>query len=153
MNGAHLTVCPRDCYDSCALSFAPMDSGYRVAGGADDAINKGDICGKCGHVYNAFAERDRHRILSPLINVGVKGQPDYRPTTWDNALERIARRVRPLAASGRGHEIVHSHYDGTRGLIAAKFPLRLFDALGATGVIPGSVCHTAGLSALGAPRR
>ena len=148
MGGAHLTVCPRDCYDSCALSFTPTSTGYRVAGGADDAINKGDICGKCGHVYNAFAERDCHRILSPLINVGSKGQPDYRPTTWDDALEQIARRIKPLAASGRGHEIVHSHYDGTRGLLAAKFPLRLFDALGATGVVPGSVCHTAGLSAL-----
>jgi anaerobic selenocysteine-containing dehydrogenase len=142
------TVCPRDCYDSCALSFAPTSVGYSVAGSADEAINKGDICGKCGQVYNAFAERDRHRILSPLVNVGSKGQPDYRPITWEDALDRIARRLTPLIANGRGHEIVHSHYDGARGLLTAKFPLRLFDALGATGVVPGSVCHTAGLSAL-----
>lgn len=147
MDGTHRTICPRDCYDSCALSFTQTKTGYRVAGCADEAINNGDICGKCAHVYNAFAERDRHRILSPLINVGSKGQPDYRPTTWDDALGRISQQMTPLLASGRGREILHSHYDGTRGLLAAKFPLRLFDALGATGVVPGSVCHTAGLAA------
>ena len=146
-SGLHRTVCPRDCYDSCALTFAPASTGYSVGGATDEAINKGDICGKCGHVYNAFGERDRSRILTPLINVGSKGRPRYQPATWDDAFDRIAERITPLIERERGHEILHSHYDGTRGLLAGKFPLRFFGAIGATGVIPGSVCHTAGLRA------
>jgi anaerobic selenocysteine-containing dehydrogenase len=142
------TICPRDCYDSCALQFEAVAGGFRARGGRVDAINKGDICGKCGHVYNDFAARDRLRILEPLLNVGRKGDPHFKPISWEEALGRIVDRVRPLLADGRAEAVLYTRYDGARGLLAREFPVRFFNAIGATGVVPGSVCHTAGLAAL-----
>lgn len=142
------TICPRDCYDSCALTVERVAGEFRVRGARRDAINEGGICGKCGLVYNDYATRDRERILSPLLNVGAKGEPRFAEISWDEALERIAARIRPLLARGEAERILYTRYDGARGLLAREFPVRFFNAIGATGVVPGSVCHTAGLAAL-----
>lgn len=142
------TICPRDCYDSCALEVEPVDGEFRIRGARRNAVNKGGICGKCGHVYNDYPSRDRARILSPLLNVGTKGNPCFTAISWDEALERIAARIRPLLESGAGDSVLYTHYDGARGLLAREFPLRFFNAIGATGVVPSSICHSAGLAAL-----
>jgi len=146
---AQATLCPRDCYDSCALRLETVaGGGFRARGGGADDINRGDICGKCGHAYNDFAERDRARILTPLRNVGAKGAPRFEPVSWEAALALIADRLRPILDAGRGDSVLYTRYDGARGLLAREFPVRFFNAIGASGVVPGSVCHTAGLAAL-----
>jgi anaerobic selenocysteine-containing dehydrogenase len=74
-------------------------------------------------------------LLRPLVRRGGKKSAPLEPATWDEALGRIAERVKPVA----GRDVLALWYAGTMGLVQRKFPLRVMNALGAT-LHDGGVC-------------
>src|SRR6202021_2093615 len=92
------SVCPHDCPSTCALSIEVLD-GTRIGGvrGAEDNdYTPGVICAK----GSRYAERIHHpdRLTQPLLRTGPKGAGQFRPISWDEALDRIAGRVLARAA-------------------------------------------------------
>ena len=64
------------------------------------------------------------------------------------ALGDIADRLNTIRGQDGAAAILHTHYTGTRSLIAGTFPLRFFNRIGATEVDPDTVCNKAGHVAL-----
>jgi anaerobic selenocysteine-containing dehydrogenase len=111
------SACPHDCPSTCALEVELIDERTigRVHGSKDNDYTAGVICAKVAR----YAEREHHaqRLLHPLQRVGKKGAGEWRPISWDDALDLVAEKF--LAAEQRhGAESVWPYYyAGTMGLV------------------------------------
>lgn len=143
------TTCPRDCYDACGMVVVKHQGEIvRVKGDPEHPVSRGELCGKCAVAYNgAWIDRNA-RLTQPLKRVGAKGQGQFVPITWDEAIEAIAGKLQEILPATGGQSLLHTHYTGTCSLIAGFFPLRFFNKIGATEVDPDTVCNKAGHVAL-----
>ena len=143
------TTCPRDCYDACGIAVVKREGKVaKIRGDRDHPVSRGALCPKCAIAYNGVWLDEAARISRPLKRVGAKGKGEFVPVDWASALGDIAARLGAIRASRGGSAILHTHYTGTVGLLAGFFPLRFFNAIGATEVDPDTVCNKAGHVAL-----
>lgn len=116
MSTRHRSACPHDCPSTCALEIE-VEGGRigRVRGSAANDYTAGVICAKVAR----YAERAHHpdRLLTPLMRTGPKGSGEFKPISWDDALDLTAEAF--LAAERRhGPEAVWPYYyAGTMGLV------------------------------------
>ncbi|MDB5604746.1 MAG: putative molybdopterin oxidoreductase [Bradyrhizobium sp.] len=144
-----LTTCPRDCYDACGIVVERRDGKIaRVLGDPKHFVSKGSLCGKCAVAYNAGFINPASRLQHPLRRTGAKGAGKWEQIGWDEAISVIAAKLKPHIAAGRASKVIQAHYTGTVSLLAGNFPLRFFNAIGATEVDPDTVCNKAGHAAL-----
>jgi anaerobic selenocysteine-containing dehydrogenase len=132
MATVHRSACPLDCPDLCSLEVE-VEAGRvtRIDGDRRNPITDGFICGKVRrlgeHLYGS------HRVLTPLRRIGAKGQGEFAPITWDDALDEIAGRLAAIKASHGGEAILPVHYGGSNGwLTEGGAATRLFRRLGAS---------------------
>ena len=145
-----LTTCPRDCYDACGVRVVLRgDAIDRVTGAPDHPANRGSLCGKCTLAYNGAWRDPEQRLLTPLRRAGPKGEGRFEAIGWDEALDEIAGRLNGLIAADRAGDILTAHYTGTCSALANQFPMRFFNAIGATEVEPDTICNLSGHLALG----
>jgi anaerobic selenocysteine-containing dehydrogenase len=124
------------------------DGTINVVGDPDHDVSRGALCGKCSIGYNGVWRDPDARLTRPLRRVGKKGAGRFEPVSWDQALGDIAHRLNTIRSRDGGSGILQTHYTGTCSLIAGTFPLRFFNAIGATEVDPDTVCNKAGHVAL-----
>jgi anaerobic selenocysteine-containing dehydrogenase len=142
------TTCPRDCYDACGIAVLTKDGVVsKVLGDPAHPVSRGALCGKCALAYNGVWRDPAMRLQTPLKRVGRKGEGKFVAASWDEALGDIAARLNAIRAAAPGR-ILHTHYTGTVALLATAWPMRFFNAIGATEVDPDSVCNKAGHVAL-----
>ena len=91
------SACPLDCPDACSLEVG-VEGGrvVSVGGSRVNPLTEGYICSK----VRRFAERlyGPDRLLRPAMRTGRKGEGSFRPVSWDEALDTVARKSR-LAAN------------------------------------------------------
>ncbi|RJR47472.1 MAG: hypothetical protein C4576_09630 [Desulfobacteraceae bacterium] len=85
----------------CSICNAPTHCGIdayvkggaviRVEGSADHPHNQGALCSKGSASRQYIYHKDR--IRTPLIRRGERGSDDFRPATWEEALDVIAQRL------------------------------------------------------------
>ena len=123
------TACPHDCPSTCALEVE-VENGRigRVRGARANTYTDGVICAKVAR----YAERAHHpdRLLHPLIRRGAKGDGDWTPIGWDEALDMAADRFREAAARGGAQAVWPYFYAGTMGLVQRDSIQRLRHAMG-----------------------
>ncbi len=113
----HPSVCPHDCPSVCALEVERTAEARlgKVRGSQRNPFTAGVICAKVAR----YAERFHHpeRLGRPLLRTGPKGSGQFRPISWDEALDRIAEAF--LVAERRfGPQTVWPYwYAGTMGLV------------------------------------
>lgn len=111
------SVCPHDCPSTCALSVEVLDNSRigSVRGAEDNSYTAGVICAK----VSRYAERIHHpdRLTQPLLRTGPKGGTQFRPISWDEALDRIAERFIADAARHGPEAVRPFYYAGTMGLV------------------------------------
>jgi anaerobic selenocysteine-containing dehydrogenase len=144
-----LTTCPRDCYDACGIVVERRDGKIsRVLGDPKHFVSKGSLCGKCAVAYNGGFITPSSRLLHPLRRVGPKGSGQWEQIDWDEAIGTIAAQLKKYIGTPDAAKVIQAHYTGTVSLLAGNFPLRFFNAIGATEVDPDTVCNKAGHAAL-----
>ena len=135
-------TCPHDCPDTCALLITVEDGvATEVKGDPDHPPTGGVLCTKVAR----YAERTYHRdrLLYPLRRVGNKGEGKFERISWDEALDTIAARLKPIAARDPQAVLPYS-YCGTMGLLQGEaMSLRFFHKLGAS-LLDRTICATAG---------
>lgn len=145
-----LTTCPRDCYDSCGIAVRVRDGVIdHVRGDPNHPMSRGKLCAKCATGYNNEWLDPRVRLTRPLRRVGPKGSGQFAPIAWDEALAIVADQLQTITAESGAATILNAHYTGTISLLAYSFPMRFFNRLGATEVLPDTICNQAGHVALG----
>jgi anaerobic selenocysteine-containing dehydrogenase len=110
------TACPLDCPDSCSLSVTVQHGKViDIDGSHVNPVTDGFICAK----VRRFGERvyGPDRLLYPSVRTGKKGEGHFRRVTWDEALERIAERMRREKAASGGASILPFSYGGSNGLL------------------------------------
>jgi anaerobic selenocysteine-containing dehydrogenase len=135
-------TCPHDCPDTCAI-LVTVDNGVATAikGDPDHPTTAGVLCTKVAR----YAERtySPDRLLYPLRRVGRKGEGKFERISWDEALDTIAARLKPLADS-TPEAILPYSYCGTMGLLQGEsMSLRFFHKLGAS-LLDRTICAMAG---------
>jgi anaerobic selenocysteine-containing dehydrogenase len=144
-----LTTCPRDCYDTCGIAVVKRNGVVaHVRGDPQHPVSRGKLCAKCSAGYNREWRDPAVRLTHPLRRIGPKGEGRFEPVSWDEALKVVADRFKEIGATAGPGAIISAHYTGTISLLAFLFPLRFFHRLGATEVIPDTICNMAGQVAL-----
>lgn len=126
------TACPLDCPDSCSLSVTIGDGRVtNLDGSHRNPVTDGYICAK----VRRFGERVESplRILHPAMRIGPKGNAAFSRTTWDEAIDLVASRMREARDTWGGESILPFSYGGSNGLVTQDtIDARLFRRLGAS---------------------
>jgi len=125
------SVCPYDCPDACGL-LVHVDGGraVKVSGDPDHPFTRGALCPKMVN-YERTVHSPR-RLTRPLIRIGPKGRGEFRPATWEEAIERIATRWQDIIRRWGSEAILPCSYAGTMGLVQRHAGFPFFHRLGAS---------------------
>src|SRR5687767_2138789 len=90
-DGVFPSVCSLDCPDQCGLLLHKKDGKIiKVQGDPDHPVTKGNICNK---VRNMTARLyDPNRLKQPLKRVGPKGEGNFAPISWEEAIDTITSK-------------------------------------------------------------
>ncbi|MGA0562481.1 molybdopterin-containing oxidoreductase family protein [Ancylobacter sp. VNQ12] len=123
------SACPHDCPSTCALEI-DISGGRigRVRGSSANTYTAGVICAKVAR----YAERANHadRLTRPLRRMGAKGEGNFAPIAWDEALDEIAYRFREAEQRHGAEAVWPYYYAGTMGLVMRDGINRLTHAKG-----------------------
>ncbi|HUN50395.1 MAG TPA: molybdopterin oxidoreductase family protein [Candidatus Sulfotelmatobacter sp.] len=111
------SACPHDCPSTCALEVERLDAHTigRVRGAADNGYTLGVVCAKVAR----YAERVHHpgRLARPLQRIGDKASGEFRPITWDQALDEVAEAFQRRSEQYGSETVWPYYYAGTMGLV------------------------------------
>ncbi|MGW8395011.1 molybdopterin-containing oxidoreductase family protein [Pseudoduganella sp. HUAS MS19] len=135
-------TCPHDCPDTCALLVTVEDGvATEVKGDPDHPTTAGVLCTKVSRYTERTYSPDR--LLYPMRRAGKKGEGKFERISWDQALDEIAARLKPLAAA-EPEAILPYSYAGTMGLVQGEsMSSRFFHKIGAS-LLDRTICATAG---------
>jgi anaerobic selenocysteine-containing dehydrogenase len=159
-----LGTCHHDCPDSCGwvvtVEDSPGDGGsggptaVRMRGNAEHPYSRGELCPKVNRFLDRVYSPDR--ILRPLVRRGAKGEGDFAPVSWDDALALVAERLAEIVRRHGGQSVLPWWSAGTQGLIQqSSLDRRFFAKLGAsrlTGSLCGAVAGAGTASTIGSGR-
>ena len=139
-------ACPHDCPDTCAM-LVTVENGVatKVRGDPEHPTTAGVLCTKVAR----YTERTYHaeRLLHPMRRVGPKGLGRFERISWDEALDTIAARLRPIAARDPEAILPYS-YAGTMGLVQGdSMSARFFHKMGASR-LDRTICASAGAAGI-----
>jgi anaerobic selenocysteine-containing dehydrogenase len=135
------TVCAHDCPDMCSL-LAHVENGrlVRIQGDPDQPFTAGFACAKVNREPELVYSPER--IAHPLRRSGAKGAGTFVPMSWEEALTEIVDRWRAIMREHGPLAILGYCYSAHQGQFNRWLPMALFHALGATRLLPGTVCDT-----------
>ncbi len=93
------------CYWHCGIKVEVADGKVaKIYGDEEDPLSQGNLCprGQAGvqQLYNP------DRLKQPLINVGERGEGDYRKATWSEALDYAADKLSKVSEDWGGPESI-----------------------------------------------
>ena len=143
----HRTACPLDCPDTCTLDVT-VDNGRLIAvdaapAGEGNPLTDGWICQKVKfHPRRVYAPE---RVLTPLIRTGPKGAGEFRPASWDEALDLIASQMTTAIETVGPNGVVPYLYSSSAAVLASGgLTPMLFARMGAPDVTHTICAATAG---------
>ncbi len=125
----------------CSL-IATVEDGkvLRVQGDPDHPYTAGFACGKVNR--DSDLVNSPERIKTPLKRIGAKGQGQFKPITWDEALDEIAAKWKAIIKESGPLAILGYAYSAHQGLMNRGLVNGLFHALGTSRLLAGTVCDT-----------
>lgn len=126
------SACPLDCPDACSLDvMVESDRVVAIGGSRVNPVTQGYICAKVReyprHMYGEA------RLLHPGVRTGRKGEGKFERVSWDEALGRVASKLKAVRESHGGEAILPFSYGGSNGYLSQDTTdARLFRRLGAS---------------------
>jgi anaerobic selenocysteine-containing dehydrogenase len=125
------SVCPYDCPDTCGLLVEVKDGiAIKVSGDPEHPFTRGTLCVKMNR-YQETAHSPL-RLTSPLLRGGAKGSGEFRPISWEEAIDRTTERWQKIINQYGSEAILPYSYAGTMGLIQRNAGHPFFHRLGAS---------------------
>ena len=136
------SACPLDCPDSCSLTVEVESDRVLSLDGSDvNTTTRGYICAKVRRFPEVMYGEER--VLTPLIRTGIKGDGEFRESSWDEALDLITGNVIEVRKDHGGEAILPFSYGGSNDLLSQDTTdARLFWRLGASK-LARTVCAVA----------
>src|SRR5689334_19372224 len=107
----HYSLVPTTCFNcesACGLlAYIDKVTGevQKFEGNPEHPGSRGRNCAKGPATLNQVTDPDR--ILYPLKRAGKRGEGKWERTTWDEALDTLAKRIRNAIAENRREEIMY----------------------------------------------
>ena len=124
------SACPHDCPSACSLEVERLSSTRigRIRGAAANSYTDGVVCAKVAR----YAERVHHpdRLKQPLQRIGEKGSGQFRPISWDAALDEVAEAFSRATLRHGSEAVWPYHSGGTMGVVQRWGIDRLRHAMG-----------------------
>ncbi len=135
------TACAHDCPDQCSL-LAHVEEGrlVKLQGDPDHPMTAGFACAKVNREHESLYSPDR--VLEPLRRAGAKGEGQFLPISWDEALDEITGRWQAIMREDGPLALLGYAYSAHQGQINRGLLLGLFHALGVTRLQAGTVCDS-----------
>src|SRR4030066_1415803 len=125
------SVCPYDCPDTCGLLVEVIDGkAVKVSGDPEHPFTRGTLCVKMNQYQKTV--HSPLRLTHPLLRTGVKGFGDFRPISWEEAIDRIIEGWQKIIDQYGPESILPYSYAGTMGLIQRNAGHPFFHRLGAS---------------------
>ncbi|MGO4886585.1 molybdopterin-dependent oxidoreductase [Anaerobacillus sp. MEB173] len=106
-----------NCSTVCGV-IANVENGkvVKIEGNQHDPNSRGFICAKGHAAINMLY--DPNRILYPLKRIGRRGEGKWRKISWDEALDEVSSRLKPLLEQNQPEKLAFQYgRDCTNGLI------------------------------------
>jgi anaerobic selenocysteine-containing dehydrogenase len=132
------TACDRDCPDACGL-IATVEDGRvtRLQGDPDHPVTRGFLCQRTSRFLDR--QYDPSRITTPLVRDGAQ----FKPATWDEVLDRIAKKMLEIREESGGAAILNYRCGGSLGMMK-QLTDYFFQQFGPVTVKSGDICAGAG---------
>ncbi|PIC56113.1 oxidoreductase [Sporosarcina sp. P12(2017)] len=142
-NGIVPSVCSLDCPDQCGL-LIHKEAGkiVKIEGDPEHPVTKGSICNKVRHM----AERiyDQNRITTPLKRIGEKGDGQFVPISWEEAITTITNQWNKIISEEGPESILPYSFYANMGKLSSKgMDRRFFNRLGSSQ-LDRTICSVAG---------
>jgi len=142
-----VSVCPRNCYDTCSMIVSVKDGVIRkVASDPRNTFTGNSLCVK----GNAYTDKvyDPNRIKYPMIQT-PRGSGNWKRISWDEALGTIAQKMVDLKDKyGSALPICMNKYSGTFNIWHYCVE-GLMSSIGPISLTMGTPCWPAGIDAQG----
>src|SRR5262245_12058210 len=122
--------------------LAHVDEGrvVRVEGDPDQPFTAGFVCAKVRREPEFVHSADR--VRTPLRRTGPKGSGEFRPVSWDEALDELTGRWQAIRREDGPLAILGYCYSAHPGSANRWVPMAVFPARGTTRLQPGTICDT-----------
>ena len=124
------SACPHDCPSACSLEVQMTDDGRigRIGGAKQHPYTSGVICAKVAR----YSERIYHpdRLLHPMRRSGPKGSGQFRPVSWQDALDEAAEKFAGVAQQFGLEAVWPYHSGGNMGVLQRYGLDRLRNVMG-----------------------
>ncbi|PRR92740.1 MULTISPECIES: molybdopterin oxidoreductase family protein [unclassified Bacillus (in: firmicutes)] len=142
-DGIFKSVCSLDCPDQCGLLIHKENGKIvKVQGDPDHPVTQGNICNKVRNVTARLY--DEKRLTTPLKRVGHKGDGQFAPITWEEAIETIRQKwTKLIEEKGPESILPYSFYGNMGNLNAEGMDRRFFYRLGSSQ-LDRTICQSAG---------
>ena len=99
------------CFNSCTTKFHFKDDQLvKITGNDEDPALQGRICPKSQISVQLYSSKER--LAQPLKRVGRRGDNNFEPISWDQALDEIASKMLSIKETN-GSEAI-GLFSGTR---------------------------------------
>lgn len=124
------------CFNCCSTKFHfKGDTLVKITGNDEDPLLEGRVCPKSQMTLQLY--HNDKRLTQPLKRVGERGEGNFEPISWDQALDEIADRLKTLRDEW-GPEML-ALYVGTRtGILTKNAYTRLFGQMWGTPNVEGT---------------
>jgi anaerobic selenocysteine-containing dehydrogenase len=93
------------CPGGCGLRVRVVEGrAVKIEGNPEHPINLGKLCPKGQSGLQFLYDPDR--IKGPMKRAGARGEGKWKPVSWDEALDTVARRLGSLRDRGEAHRFV-----------------------------------------------
>ena len=134
-------ICPYDCPTSCGLLVETDGQKiFKVTGDENDPATNGLICKKMRKYEKSVHSKDR--ILTPLKRIGNKGEGNFKPITWEEAVSEITTKWKQIIKEQGPSAILPVYYSGVMGVIQRNCGDAFFNKMGACSLVK-TLCSSA----------
>jgi anaerobic selenocysteine-containing dehydrogenase len=112
----------------------------RIEGDPDHPFTAGFACGKVNR--DAGLVHSPERLSTPLRRTGPKGEGQFEPITWDEALDEIVSNWQRVMAESGPLALLGYAYSAHQGQINRGLTNGFFHALGCSRLRGGTVCDS-----------
>ena len=125
----------------CSL-IASVEDGkiVRIQGDPDQPYTAGFACGKVNR--DSDLVNSPERLATPLKRSGPKGSGQFKPISWDEALDEITAKWKAIIEESGPLALLGYAYSAHQGLMNRGLVNGMFHALGTSRLQAGTVCDT-----------
>ena len=130
------------CDAGCGIKVRVVEGrAVKIEGNTEHPVNRGGLCSRGQAALQALYHPER--VRSPLRRVGARGEGQWKPISWDEAIGEVVAKLAKLRAAGHPERLVL--IDGETGTFTCDLWARFLSAYGSPNRVGLESARAAGV--------